>query len=77
LPALPTQWPAGSVHGLRARGGYELSITWKDGRLSSAQIMNSLGGSCTIRYGPKTVHLALAAREVVNLNGDLATVLRN
>jgi alpha-L-fucosidase 2 len=76
LPALPTQWPVGSVQGLRARGGYELSIAWKEGRLSSARISNPLGGSCTIRYGAKTAHLALAAREVVNLNGDLATVVR-
>jgi alpha-L-fucosidase 2 len=36
LPALPEAWPAGCARGLRARGGLEISLTWRHGRLDTA-----------------------------------------
>jgi len=49
LPALPDAWKSGSVSGLRARGGYTVDISWKDGKIAGAVIMPKVDGTLTIR----------------------------
>jgi alpha-L-fucosidase 2 len=49
LPALPTAWGAGSIKGLCARGGFEVDVAWKDGRLARAAIHSKLGRECQLR----------------------------
>jgi alpha-L-fucosidase 2 len=73
LPALPPQWPDGSIQGLRARGGYEVSMEWKNGKLQSAQISNRDGGSCMVRYGDKTTKLWVQPGATARLNAELET----
>jgi alpha-L-fucosidase 2 len=49
LPALPDVWKNGTIRGLKARGGFELDIDWKDGKASRVVVKSALGGNCRIR----------------------------
>ena len=49
LPALPDEWSEGEVNGLLARGGFEVSMKWKDANLQSATIKSTIGGVLRLR----------------------------
>jgi alpha-L-fucosidase 2 len=74
LPALPTQWPNGSVTGLRARGGYVVNMEWKNGKLTSAKITSANSGKFQIRNGKKVASLKIKAGQILHLNAELAVL---
>jgi len=49
LPALPSAWASGEIHGLRARGGFEVAIVWDGGRVRRSEITAITGGICRVR----------------------------
>jgi alpha-L-fucosidase 2 len=72
LPALPAAWPSGKISGLRARGGYEISEAWENGKMVSATVKNVSGnGHAKIYYGGKAVELNLLPGEVKRLDAAL------
>ncbi|MBC7913752.1 MAG: glycoside hydrolase family 95 protein [Pyrinomonadaceae bacterium] len=51
LPALPSAWPKGYIHGLSARGGFDVDIDWTNSKLEKVVILSKLGNPCTLRFG--------------------------
>jgi alpha-L-fucosidase 2 len=72
LPALPDDWKEGSVSGLRARGGFEVSMIWKDGRLVSAKIKSDRNGLCPVSYAGKTAEFKIKKNKALLLDGNLS-----
>jgi alpha-L-fucosidase 2 len=68
LPALPKSWNSGSVKGLKARGGFEVDLTWSQGRLKQLVIKSVLGGKTSLVYDAKKQVLSLnkGTQKVIN-----------
>jgi alpha-L-fucosidase 2 len=49
LPALPSEWEAGEVAGIKAKGGFQFQILWNGGLFTKAVMQSILGGNCRIR----------------------------
>ncbi len=71
LPALPKAWPGGSVQGMRVRGGFEVDMAWKEGKLVAAIIRSVTGTNCKVRYGEQALALHLNRGAAVRLNESL------
>ncbi len=50
LTALPTVWPSGSYQGLLARGNFEVSAVWNNGKATSIEVLSKSGGELKVRY---------------------------
>jgi alpha-L-fucosidase 2 len=67
------------MHGLRARGGFQVDVDWKDGKLASAKITSLAGTKGRVRYRGKTVELRMKMGESVRMvegaGGELAVAV--
>ena len=67
LPALPDAWQSGSISGICARGGFEVSMTWDNGILKKIKIHSKVGGSTTLICGNKQKQISLKKGESIEL----------
>ncbi|MDR2956182.1 MAG: glycoside hydrolase N-terminal domain-containing protein [Prevotella sp.] len=49
LPALPDVWKKGSVRGLVARGGFEVSMEWDNNQVENLIVKSGIGGNLRLR----------------------------
>jgi alpha-L-fucosidase 2 len=77
LPALPAAWKDGSVRGLRARGGVEVSLRWKDGRLAEAELFATRSGKHTVRVpkGMKVKGVVAGGAVPFSAGAEVETIL--
>jgi len=71
LPALPKALSEGNINGVCARGGFELSFNWHDGKLDGIQILSIAGTHCKIKYLEKTVEFDTGKGFVYTLDENL------
>lgn len=68
LPALPGAWPQGNIHGIKARGNFEVSISWKNKKLQKALILSNAGGNCRLRTPIPVKVIEVQAKPAAGIN---------
>jgi alpha-L-fucosidase 2 len=67
LPALPDAWESGSVKGICARGGYEISMDWAQKTLKKVIVYAKADGKTTLISGGKQKQISLKKGEKVEI----------
>jgi len=71
LPSLPAAFPEGSVAGLCARGGFVIDLAWKDGKITSAEVLSKNGGKLRLCAGEYQFEAQTKAGEMIQLAQNL------
>ncbi len=68
LPALPDAWADGSVKGICARGGFEITMDWSNKTVKKLSIYARNNGKTTLFYGNEKKEIALKKGQTMELN---------
>jgi alpha-L-fucosidase 2 len=68
LPAIPDAWESGSVKGICARGGFEVSMDWKNKAVKKLSILARSSGKTTLYFGSEKKEINLKKGQVLNLD---------
>jgi alpha-L-fucosidase 2 len=71
LPALPSQWPEGSLKGVRVRGGGKVDISWKDAELTEFRLLTNREARYHVIYKNQAIDIPAQRNQSIILNGAL------
>jgi len=74
LPSLPDALPEGSISGVCARGGFELSFDWKNGELQHIEVLSKAGQTCKLRYKNRSIDLKTEKGKTYKFNSKLKKI---
>jgi alpha-L-fucosidase 2 len=63
LPALPVEWPTGSIKGIRLRGAWTIDVCWENGLPTLVTLYSHIDGSRSLRFGDQSVTVKLQKGE--------------
>ncbi len=68
LPALPDAWRDGSIKGICARGGFEVSLEWENKKLIKTTVLARKGGKTTLVFNNQQKEIELNKGQMIKLN---------
>ena len=54
-----------------SRGGFEVAMNWKHGKLQEVTLRSLLGQSCELRYGSNAVSVDTKRGQIIRFDGNL------
>lgn len=74
LPALPDALPTGKISGVCARGGFELTFSWTNGKLQKLEVLSKAGQNCKLHYGDKLIEMPTEKGKTYTFDGNLKNI---
>lgn len=74
LPALPQELSEGNVQGIKARGNFEISMQWKQHRLTQLAITSKAGKALKLRYNGKVIEMPTKKNKTYRFDGNLEAI---
>jgi alpha-L-fucosidase 2 len=74
LPALPDALPSGKISGVCARGGFDLTFSWANGKLQKLEVLSKAGQNCKLHYGDKLVEMPTEKGKTYTFDGNLKKI---
>ncbi|MEO8887362.1 MAG: glycoside hydrolase family 95 protein [Mucilaginibacter sp.] len=70
LPARPDAWKTGTISGICARGGFEVSMKWQNGILQEAEVLSKNGKIGHLHYNGKSLTINTKKGGRYKINAD-------